>query len=95
MMATAPSVSYSLTVRLEIKNRLRVLGRVASAIDESLGDIGVVDPVELRGDRVIRDIAIKASDSVHGLQIVSRLCRVSGIRIPNVSDQTFLLYPGG
>src|SRR5437867_3465101 len=33
-MAIAPSASYSLTLRLEIKNRPGMLGRVASAIKE-------------------------------------------------------------
>ncbi len=94
MMAAAPGVSHNLTVRLEIRT-VRMLGRVASAIDEAGGDIGAVDLVELRGDRVIRDIVIKARDSVHGQQIVNRLCQVSGIRITNASDRTFLLHLGG
>src|SRR5260370_31625796 len=34
VMAIAPSASYSLTLRLEIKNRPAMLARVASAIDE-------------------------------------------------------------
>jgi malate dehydrogenase (oxaloacetate-decarboxylating) len=94
-MAVSPSASYSVTVRLEIRNRPGMLGRVASAIGESGGDIGAVDLVESQGDRIIRDITIKARDSVHGQDIVNRLRRVAGIRVSNVSDRTFLLHLGG
>ena len=59
-MAIAPSASYSLTLRLEIKNRPGMLGRVASAIGEAGGDIGAVDLVESQRDRVIRDITTYA-----------------------------------
>src|SRR5712692_3648367 len=94
-MAVAPSASYSLTIRLEIKNRPGMLGRVASAIGEAGGDIGAVDLVESRRDRVIRDITIKARDSEHGQQIINRLRRLPGARVANVSDRTFLLHLGG
>jgi malate dehydrogenase (oxaloacetate-decarboxylating) len=94
-MTVAPSASYSLTVRLEIKNRPGMLGRVTSAIGETGGDIGAVDLVESHRDRLVRDITIKARDSVHGQEIVNRLRRLAGIRVSSVSDRTFLLHLGG
>ena len=94
-MAVAPSASYSLTVRLEIKNRPGMLGRVASAIGQAGGDIGAVDLVQTGRDRVIRDITINARDDVHGHEIVNRLRRLPGARVSNVSDRTFLLHLGG
>src|SRR5262245_36802012 len=94
-MAVLPSASYSLTVRLDIKNRPGMLGRVASAIGEAGGDIGAVDLVESHRDRIVRDITIKARDSDHGQEIVNRLRRLSGTRVTNVSDRTFLLHLGG
>ena len=87
-MTVAPSASYSLTVRLEIHSRPGMLGRVTSAIGEAGGDIGAVDLVETDRERVIRDISIKARDSVHGQTIVNRLRRLGGVRVVNVSDQT-------
>ena len=94
-MAVAPSASYSLTVRLEIKNRPGMLGRVASAIGQAGGDIGAVDLVQSSRDHVVRDITINARDEVHGQDIVSRLRRLPGARLSNVSDRTFLLHLGG
>ncbi len=95
MAAVSPSASYSLTVRLEIRNRVGMLGRVAMAIGEAGGDIGAVDLVGSQRDRVMRDITIKARDSEHGQQIVLRLKRVAGVRVVNVSDRTFLMHLGG
>ncbi|MBI4637931.1 MAG: NAD-dependent malic enzyme [Candidatus Rokubacteria bacterium] len=94
-MAIAPSASYSLTVRLQIANRPGMLGRVASTIGEAGGDIGAVDLVESSRERVLRDITIKARDSVHGQQIVGRLKQLSRVRVVNVSDRTFLMHLGG
>jgi malate dehydrogenase (oxaloacetate-decarboxylating) len=95
MSTVAPSASYSLTVRLAIKNRPGMLGRVASAIGEKGGDIGAVDLVESQRDQVIRDITIKARDSDHGQHVVNRLRQVPGIRVVNISDRTFLMHLGG
>jgi malate dehydrogenase (oxaloacetate-decarboxylating) len=94
-MAVAPSASYSLTVRLEIKNRPGMLGRVASAIGEAGGDIGAVDLVESHRERIVRDITVNARDDVHGQEIVNRVRRLSGIRVVSVSDRTFLVHLGG
>ena len=57
-MTVAPSASCSLTVRLEIKNRPGMLGRVASAVGQAGWDIGAVDLVQSSRDRVVRDITI-------------------------------------
>ncbi|MBI2153075.1 MAG: NAD-dependent malic enzyme [Candidatus Rokubacteria bacterium] len=94
-MAIAPSASYSLTVRLEIRQRPGMLGRVTSAIGAAGGDIGAVDLVETTRERVVRDITINARDSEHGQEIVSRLRGIAGVRVVNVSDRTFLMHLGG
>src|SRR5207244_11460905 len=90
-----PSASYGFTVRLQIASRPGMLGRVASAIGEAGGDIGAVDLVETTRERSLRDITVKARDSVHAQQIVSRLRHVAGVRIGHVSDRTFLMHLGG
>lgn len=94
-MAVLPSASYSLTIRLQIKNRPGMLGRVASAIGDAGGDIGAVDLVQSGRDEIVRDLTVKARDSEHGQEIVNRLRRLPGVRVVNVSDRTFLLHLGG
>jgi len=83
-MAVSPSASYSITVRLEIRNEPGMLGRVALAIAEPGGDIGAVDLVESFRDRVVRDMTIKARDSDHGQQIVAALKRLAGTRVGGI-----------
>src|SRR5499433_2167777 len=94
-MAITPSASYSFTVRLEIKNRPGMLGRVTSVIGKAGGDIGAVDLVETTPERVLRDITIKARDSRHAHLIVDRLKSVDGASVINISDRTFLMHLGG
>ena len=94
-MVVAPSASYSFTVRLEIRNRPGMLGRVTSVIGKTGGDIGAVDLVEMTGQRVIRDITVKARDSRHGHDILDGLKAIPGVRVANISDRTFLMHLGG
>jgi malate dehydrogenase (oxaloacetate-decarboxylating) len=93
--AVSPSASYSLTVRLSITNRPGMLGRVAMAIGDAGGDIGAVDLVESSRERIVRDITINSRDSDHGQRIVNRLKRLTGVRVVNTSDRTFLMHLGG
>jgi malate dehydrogenase (oxaloacetate-decarboxylating) len=95
MAITTPSASYSFTVRLEIRNKPGMLGRVTSVIGKAGGDIGAVDLAEMTAERVLRDITIKARDSRHAHLLIDRLKTVAGVRIANVSDRTFLMHLGG
>jgi malate dehydrogenase (oxaloacetate-decarboxylating) len=94
-VAVTPSASYSLTVRLEIRNRPGMLGRVTSAIGDAGGDIGAVDIVGLTRERVVRDFTISARDERHGHDIVGAVRQLDGVRVVNVSDRTFLMHLGG
>ena len=91
----APSASYSLTVRLEIQNRPGMLGRVTSAIGKAGGDIGAIDLVQVGKTTITRDISFKARDERHGQQIVEHVRPLSGVKVVNVSDRTFLMHLGG
>jgi malate dehydrogenase (oxaloacetate-decarboxylating) len=94
-MMTTPSASYSMTVRLEIRNRPGMLGKVTSAIGRAGGDIGAVDLVQVTSELTTRDISFNARDDKHGLAVVDALRRLRGTRVVNVSDRTFLMHLGG
>src|SRR5258706_5947152 len=94
-MAVAPSASYSFTVRLAIRNKPGMLGRVTSVIGKAGGDIGAVDLVEMSGERVLRDITIQARDSRHAHDIIDRIQTVDAVRLAHISDRTFLMHLGG
>jgi len=65
------------------------------AIGEAGGDIGAVDLVESKRDRIVRDITINARDSEHGQRIVVQLKKAAGVQVVNISDRTFLMHLGG
>jgi malate dehydrogenase (oxaloacetate-decarboxylating) len=90
-----PSASYSLTLRLKIKNVPGSLGRITSKIGDIGGDIGAIDIAGFEKDHIIRDLTVKVRDSEHGDQIVAELKKLDNVSIVNVSDRTFLMHLGG
>src|SRR5437667_5298299 len=94
-MINAPSASYSVTVRLEIDNKPGMLGKVTSAIGKAGADIGAIGLVEVGKTTLTRDLSVKASDERHAQQVVEKVRAVSGVRVVNVSDRTFIMHLGG
>jgi malate dehydrogenase (oxaloacetate-decarboxylating) len=94
-MATTPSAQYSLTLRVEIEHRPGMLGRVASAIGEAGGTIGAVDRVQVDRDHTIRDITVETGDAADWPLLTAAVDAVSGARVLDTTDRTFLLHVGG
>jgi malate dehydrogenase (oxaloacetate-decarboxylating) len=94
-MINSPSASYSVTVRLEIRNKPGMLGKVTSAIGKAGGDIGAIDLVEVGKTTVTRDLTFKGRDERHAQHVLDRLGAVDGVRVVNSSDRTFLMHLGG
>ncbi|PWU01638.1 MAG: NAD-dependent malic enzyme [Candidatus Melainabacteria bacterium] len=90
-----PSASYSLTLRLKIRNLPGMLGKVTSLIGEIGGDIGAIDIHGFEKDFIVRDVTVKVRDSAHGEQVVATLKALSDCQVVNVSDRTFLMHLGG
>jgi len=94
-MTTVPNVSYSITVRLEIRNVTGMLGRVMTTIGRAGGNIGAVDLVGFAKNALIRDITVKARNEEHSHNIVSVLKKLRGINVISISDRVFLYHLGG
>ncbi len=94
-MATVPNVSYSITVRLEIRNVPGMLGQVTTAIGKAGGDIGAVDLVGFAKNTIIRDITVKARDEEHSQQLITTLKKLRGVSVVSISDRVFLYHLGG
>jgi malate dehydrogenase (oxaloacetate-decarboxylating) len=90
-----PSASYSLTLRIKIKNLPGMLGKLTSLIGELGGDIGAVDIAGFEQDSIIRDITVNVADAEHGEQLIKKLSDLPQIELVNVSDRTFLMHLGG
>ena len=91
----SPSESYSITMRLEIQNKVGMLGKVATAIGEAGGDIGAVDLSGHGKGTVIRDVTARARGIDHAQEIINAMKELPGVKVVNVSDRTFLMHLGG
>ncbi|MCX7918351.1 MAG: NAD-dependent malic enzyme [bacterium] len=90
-----PSPGYSITLRLEIQNRIGMLGKITSAIGAAGGDMGSVDIVSVNKNIIIRDLTVNAGNEEHAQQIVEAVKQIKGVKVLNVSDRVFLIHLGG
>jgi malate dehydrogenase (oxaloacetate-decarboxylating) len=91
----SPSPSYSITIRVEIENRIGMFARIATAIGSAGGDMGAVDIVRVEKGKIIRDITANARDEEHEKSIVRAIKTVAGVKVLRVMDRTFTAHEGG
>ena len=89
------SPSYSITIRVEIENRIGMFARIATAISSAGGDLGSVDIVRVERGKIIRDITVNARNEEHEKAIVKAIKTVAGVKVSRVSDRTFFAHEGG
>ena len=94
-MGTTPSAQYSLTLRVEIDHRPGMLGKVASAIGDAGGTIGAVDLVQIVGDTTVRDFTVETADASDWPRLTNAVDAISGARVLDATDRTFMLHVGG
>jgi malate dehydrogenase (oxaloacetate-decarboxylating) len=89
------SPSYSITIRVEIENRIGMFARIATAISSAGGDMGSVDIVRVEKGKIIRDITVNAQNEEHEKSIVKAIKTVTGVKVLRVADRTFFAHEGG
>ncbi len=94
-MTQVPSPSYSITIRLEIRNQIGMFARIATAISRAGGDLGPIDIVKVERKKIIRDIAVNARDEEHERQITHSIRGIKGVKVLMVMDHTFFVHRGG
>src|SRR3954467_13207938 len=92
---TAPSVSYSITVRLEVPATGMEMSRLTQAVEASGGLVTALDVTGSGHDRLRIDVTCAASDTAHAETIVSALRALDQVEVQRVSDRTFLMHLGG
>jgi malate dehydrogenase (oxaloacetate-decarboxylating) len=90
-----PSVSYSITVRLEVASRGRAVSEITRAVEQSGGVVTALDVTAGRSGRLRIDVTCAARDTDHAEAIVTTLGGIDGVTVHKVSDRTFLLHLGG
>ena len=94
-MSHQPSPSYSITLRLEIENRIGKFAQIATVLSQAGGDLGSVDIVRVEKGKIIRDVTVNARDAEHEKAIVHAIKEIDGIKVIRVMDMTFSVHQGG
>ncbi|TFI53187.1 NAD-dependent malic enzyme [Mastigocladus laminosus UU774] len=95
MTELTPNSSFSLTLRLEIPNRIGMLASVTQAIATTGGNLGQIDLIEQTRAFSIRDLTVDAASTEHAEAIVQAVKALPDIKLLNVYDRTFNLHRGG
>ena len=94
-VASAPSVSNSITVRLELPARGRAVSELTAAVEQEGGVITALDVNASGHERLQIDVTCATKDPGHADRIVEGLRGIDGVTIHKVSDRTFLMHLGG
>ncbi len=94
-MPETPSISYSITVRLELPAGGSAISLLTSAVESAGGEITALDVSASGHDRLQIDVTCAASDTDHAERIVVDLRALEGVVVRKVSDRTFLMHLGG
>jgi malate dehydrogenase (oxaloacetate-decarboxylating) len=94
-VASEPSISYSITVRLEVPAGGSAISKLTSCVEEAGGIVTALDVTASGHDRLRIDVTCAASDTAHADRIVDSLRAIDGVAVHKVSDRTFLMHLGG
>ncbi|ALF54594.1 malate dehydrogenase [Nostoc piscinale CENA21] len=95
MADLTPNSSFSLTLRLQIPNRVGMLASVTQAIATCGGNLGQIDLIEQTRQESTRDITVDAASTEHAETIVEAIKALPNIKVIDVYDRTFNLHRGG
>ena len=95
MVDLTPNSSFSLTIRLQIPNRVGMLASVTHAIATNGGNLGQIDLIDQTRQISTRDITVDATSSEHAETIVQAIKALTNIKVIDVYDRTFNLHRGG
>jgi malate dehydrogenase (oxaloacetate-decarboxylating) len=94
-MAAQPSVSYSITARLEAPARGNVVSQLTKVVEDAGGALTGLDVSGSGNERLRIDLTIAAISNDHAQRITEALSALDGVTLGKVSDRTFLLHLGG
>ncbi|HEX6233182.1 MAG TPA: NAD-dependent malic enzyme [Jiangellaceae bacterium] len=94
-MASVPSISYSITVRLEVPAGGTAVSQLTAAVERAGGLVTALDVTASGHERIRVDVTCAATSTAHADELVAALRTVDGVAIDKVSDRTFLMHLGG
>lgn len=94
-MAGSTGADTNIILRLEMHKESVTFGQIATAISDAGGDIMAIDVYRVGKTTSTRDITVNVGDPAQTDEIVGKLEKMNGVKVINVSDQTFLMHLGG
>ncbi|MGB7447622.1 MAG: NAD-dependent malic enzyme [Ornithinimicrobium sp.] len=94
-MNAVPSISNSITVRLELPARVTAVSEITGAVERAGGMVTAVDIADSGTQRLRADLTIATRGSDHADEVVAAMRTVHGVELGKVSDRTFLVHLGG
>src|SRR5699024_12784363 len=95
LMSPMPSVSYSITIRLEFAARSAAVSDITGRIEQYGATVTALDVSASGPERMRADITVLTGGHDHAMEIVEQLRTVDGVELGKVSDSTFLAHIGG
>lgn len=90
-----PSVSSSITARLQVAARPTAVSELTTAIEQAGGIVTALDVTASGHEQMQVDLTCATLGEEHAATIVERLGGLDGVRVDRVSDRTFLMHLGG
>jgi malate dehydrogenase (oxaloacetate-decarboxylating) len=94
-VTSQPSISYSITVRLELPTGGTAISKLTTCVELAGGIVTALDVTASGLDRLQIDVTCAATDTAHADRIVEALRVLEGVAVHKVSDRTFLMHLGG
>ncbi len=94
-MSPMPSVSYSITIRLEFAARSATVSDITSHIESHGATVTALDVSASGPERMRADITVLTVGHDHAMEVVEDLKSFEGVELGKVSDRTFLAHLGG
>jgi malate dehydrogenase (oxaloacetate-decarboxylating) len=95
VVVSTPSISYSITVRLELPAGGTATSELTATVERNGGMVTALDVTASGHDKLTIDVTCAASDTEHAGRIVEALEALEGVVVHKVSDRTFLMHLGG
>lgn len=95
MSDSQPYYDFRMTVRIELPHRPGQFARLATVLAEENANLGAIDIVEVKRDKMVRDVTFDAESEAHGLRVVERLRSLPDVQVLSASDRVFLMHLGG
>jgi len=89
------SASFSLTLRVRLRDTPGSFADLARAIADAGGLLDAIDLVRVEGGTKVRDVTVLATDAAHADAVTAACRALPGLEVEQVSDRTFLLHLGG